>query len=410
MSIRRRRRIRSGDPEHGARIFHAVTGFFASLDLLQLLSLAFLLGVGALFVYTTGQQIGGGARAAFFHRQLRWIAAGTVIYFAAALPDYRKPLCKIAALLYYFVVIGLLILVPIAGVRVFGATRWLAVGPLRIQPAEFAKGALILLLAAIFSSRLFDINRWPSRLLCAAATVLPFLLIVIEPDLGSAMVLLPIFVAMLFCAGLRWRIILTVTLAAAAIAAAAILNELYYRPLLKPYQRARILTFLAPESDRTGYGYNVYQSKLAVGSGGWSGKGLSEGTQNALGFLPRTVSNNDFIFSVIAEETGFVGSLLLLVGYMLLLTAILRCAFRSPDPFGASVAVGTAAMIFAHVFINIGMSIGLVPVTGLPLPFVSYGGSFVLSGMLLLGILQSVYRHSGDENGNDDIRTRRTSG
>ena len=410
MSIRRRRRLRDGDPEQGSRIVRAVTGFFASLDLLQLAALAFLLGVGLLFVYTTGRQIGGEVRAAFFHRQLHWIIAGTVLYFAAAIPDCRKPVCKLLALLYYFIVTGLLVLVPIAGVKVYGATRWLKFGPLRIQPAEFAKGALILLLAAIFSSRLFDVNRWPSRLLCAAATVLPFLLIVIEPDLGSAMVLLPIFVAMLFCAGLRWRIILSVTLVAATLATAAVLNELYYRPLLKRYQRARLLTFLSPESDRTGYGYNVYQSKLAVGSGGWTGKGLSEGTQNALGFLPRTVSNNDFIFSVIAEETGFVGSLALLTGYLLLLVAILRCAFRASDPFGASIAVGTAAMIFTHVFINIGMSIGLVPVTGLPLPFVSYGGSFVLSGMLLLGILQSVYRHSKDENDNDDFRTRRTFG
>ena len=400
MSIRRKRKIRGGDPEQGVRIFRTVTGFFASLDLLQLLALAFLLGVGLLFVYTTGRQIGDGTRVVFFHRQLRWITAGTVLYFAAALPDYRKPICKIFALIYYIAVTILLLAVPIAGVRVFGATRWLAIGPLRIQPAEFAKSALILLLASIFSSRVFDINRWPSRLLCAAATAIPFLLIVIEPDLGSAMVLLPIFVVMLFCAGLRWRIILSVTIAAAAIATAAILNELYYKPLLKPYQRARILTFLAPESDRTGYGYNVYQSKLAVGSGGWTGKGLSEGTQNALGFLPRTVSNNDFIFSVIAEETGYLGSLLLLFGYLLLLGAILRCAFRCDDPFGAGVAVGTAAMIFTHVFINIGMSIGLVPVTGLPLPFISYGGSFVLSGMLLLGILQSVCRHTGIEGSN----------
>ena len=393
----RRRRLRDGSREpSGLRGIRSVAGFFASLDLLQLVSLGFLLGVGLLFVHTTGQQTGGGS-GVFFQRQLRWIAAGGVLYFAAAIPDYRKDLCKFFAVLYYAAIVGLLLLVPIAGVKVYGATRWLSIGSFRLQPAEFAKGALILLLAAVFSSRVFDINRWPSRLLCAAATAVPFLLIVIEPDLGSAMVLLPIFVAMLFCAGLRWRIILTVTIAAAAIAAAAVLNELHYRPLLKPYQRARILTFLSPESDRTGYGYNVYQSKLAVGSGGWTGKGLGEGTQNALGFLPRTVSNNDFIFSVIAEETGFAGSLLLIAGYLLLIAAILRCAFRSGDPFGTSVAVGTAAMLFTHVFINIGMSIGLVPVTGLPLPFVSYGGSFVLSGMALLGVLQSVYRHRETE-------------
>ena len=396
MSISGRRRVRGDDSEYGSRVFRTVFRFFASFDFMQLAALSFLLGVGALFVYSTGAQVGDGTRSIFFHRQLLWIGVGFIIYFAAAIPDYRKPLFKVLTVLFYLVVIALLVLVLFIGVRVHGATRWLNVGVLRLQPAEFAKSALILLLASVFSSRLFDINRWPSQLLCVAVTALPLLLIAKEPDFGSSMVLVPIFSVMLFCAGLRWRTLLIVMLLAAGLVTGAVLCELYYRPLLKKYQRNRILTFLSPDSDQRRSGYNVYQSKLAVGSGGLTGKGLSEGTQNALGFLPRNVANNDFIFSVIAEETGFVGSLLLIIGYLLLFTAILRCAFRASEPFGSGVAVGAAAMLFTHVFINIGMSIGLVPVTGLPLPFVSYGGSFVLSGMALLGVLQSIYRHSGE--------------
>ena len=228
----------------------------------------------------------------------------------------------------------------------------------------------------------------------AATVALPFLLIVREPDLGSSLILLPIFVVILFTAGLKWRYILLAGLTAGILGGAAVLNEaMQIRPMLKEYQRDRIRVFLNPELDRTDTGYNSYQARLAVGSGGLTGKGIGEGTQNTLGFLPQTVSNNDFIFSVIAEEVGFLGCLLLIAAYLALFYSIIRTAFLTTDPFGRYLAVGIGSIIFSHCFINIGMSIGLAPVTGLSLPFVSYGGSFMLMGLAACGLLQSVYRY-----------------
>jgi rod shape determining protein RodA len=165
------------------------------------------------------------------------------------------------------------------------------------------------------------------------------------------------------------------------------------RTLLKSYQKKRLRVFFKPNEDISNSGHNVYQSRLAVGAGGVWGKGIGNGTQNAWGYLPQTVSNNDFIFSVIAEETGFMGCLLLLAGYVVFFYSIFRTALKAPS-FGRLIAIGMGTMFFCHTYINIGMCIGLAPVTGLPLPFVSYGGSFFLMGMICMGILQSIYRHA----------------
>lgn len=386
-----RRRVLSGDnplfqwPSRAA-------AFIASLDMLQLATLTFLLGVGLLFVYSTGVQHSGPGGSGFFYRQLCWIGVGSAVYLAAALSDYRSTHFRLLAVLFYFAVIIMLIIVPIAGVKVYGATRWLRIGAFRLQPSEFAKPALVLLLATMFSTNFFNINRFRCMIAGSAATMLPFFLIVIEPDLGSAAIMLPIFLAMVFCAGLKWRYILLAVSMLILIASAAVVNELYYRPLLKDYQHARLKVFFKPGSNRSSSGYNVYQSKLAVGSGGWSGKGIGNSTQSTLGFLPSTVSNNDFIFSVIAEETGFLGCLALLAAYAALLYSILRSALLARDSFGRNIGIGLTAIFFTHMFVNIGMSIGVVPVTGLSLPFVSYGGSFIITGMMSLGIMQSVYR------------------
>ena len=287
-------------------------------------------------------------------------------------------------------------LVFFIGVKVYGATRWLSIAPLgmRLQPSEFCKLALVMVLSAMFASPMFKVNRLPCLLLGAGTVALPFVLIVREPDLGSALILLPIYLAILFTAGLKWRYILLAGVAISILGGVVVLNEaMQFRPMLKEYQRDRIRVFLNPELDRTDTGYNSYQARLAVGSGGLTGKGIGEGTQNTLGFLPQTVSNNDFIFSVIAEEVGFLGCLLLLAAYLALFYSIIRTAFLTVDPFGRYLAVGIAGIFFTHCFINIGMSIGLAPVTGLSLPFVSYGGSFMLMGLAACGLLQSVYRY-----------------
>ena len=263
-----------------------------------------------------------------------------------------------------------------------------------MQPSEFAKLGVLLILSYLMTSVSFNVNKFKHLALAGALVALPFVLIAREPDLGSALILIPVFLGLVFVAGLKWKYIVTAGVIVAAIVTAELINEVWeFYPLLKNYQKERLLTFLDPERDITHRGYNQFQARLAVGSGGVSGKGIGQGTQNTLGFLPQTVSNNDFIFSVIAEETGFAGCTILIFAYVLLGFSILRTAFVTADDFGKYIAMGTACIFFAHSFINMGMSIGVNPVTGVCLPFVSYGGSFMLLSMICLGILQSVYRH-----------------
>ncbi|QSH41319.1 rod shape-determining protein RodA [Lentisphaerota bacterium ZTH] len=373
--------------------FEKIISYAGQFDMLQLLSLGALLLYGLIFIYSTGEQIGTPAAASFWLKQVQWILLGICVWTFFAVGDYRtlKPLSWII----YAAIAFLLLLVLFFGTKVYGARRWLVFGGigLRIQPSEFAKLSVILYLSALMSSHGFNINRLRSLLLVAAVVGVPFLLIVREPDLGSALILIPLTGAIIFTAGIKWRYIFTALIVATVVLTAEILNETYkIHPFLKDYQKERILTFLDPERDIQNRGYNQFQARLAVGSGGFTGKGIGKGTQNALGFLPQSVSNNDFIFSVIAEETGFFGCMVLLSTYILLLVSVLRTAFMTPDHYGRYIAVGMAAVIFSHMFINIGMSIGVSPVTGLSLPFVSYGGSFILFAMSGLGICQSIYR------------------
>jgi len=371
--------------------------FWSGFDFIQILGLALLLGIGLVFIYTTGEQVGTAASREFFDKQIQWIIAGTILFLTASLVDYQRPEVKVLSLLFYLLAVILLVAVFFIGVKVYGATRWLNIKPLglRLQPSEFAKLAVTMLLAAMFSSQLFAVNNLRCFALGALTVLVPFVLILKEPDLGSALILLPVFAAIVFVAGLKWRYIFITLVLVVIIGAAGVINEtMRIKPLLKDYQLARVKVFLDPESDLLHRGYNQYQAKLSVGSGGMTGKGIGEGEQNRLGFLPQSVSNNDFIFSVIAEETGFLGCSFLVFSYCLLLYSMLRTAFITPDPFGKFLAVGLAAIFFSHCYINIGMSVGLTPVTGVSLPFVSYGGSFILMGMTGLGILQSVYRKS----------------
>jgi rod shape determining protein RodA len=305
-----------------------------------------------------------------------------------ALIDYRKlkPWCWAL----YLLSIVLLVAVFIIGVERYGAKRWLQIGPIRMQPSELAKTALVLTLAWIVSLRDFRVNRFSNLLLVGVLSGVPFLLILKEPDLGSALVLVPVTGLILFMAGLNWKWILTAILGAALLVPAVF-------PFLKDYQKERVYIFLNPERDVKNRGWNSLQSELAVGSGGMWGKGLMQGTQNTLGFLPQTVSNTDFIFSVIAEETGFVGAAGVVVLFALLIFSALRVCLLSEDPFGRCIATGIAGIFFIHCYVNIGMSIRLMPVTGLPLPLVSYGGSFIVNTLFFLGILQSIYAHRKNE-------------
>jgi len=375
-----------------------VINYVASFDYLQIFSVLLLLVIGLIFIYSTGQQIGTYSSSMFWLKQVQWIAMGTCFWTIMACTNYRdlKPLVWI----FYVLCLILLVVVLIFGVKIYGARRWLDFGAgIRLQPSELAKLAILLLLSHIMTAPSFNINKFRYMAWAGLLVAIPFLLIAREPDLGSAIILIPIFIGLIFVSGLKWKYIITAGAVLAVIVTAEVINEVgEYYPFLKTYQKERLLTFLDPERDITHRGYNQFQARLAVGSGGAIGKGIGQGTQNTLGFLPQTVSNNDFIFSVIAEETGFAGCMVLILSYILLAFSVLRTAFTASDDFGRFIAVGAACIFFAHSFINMGMSIGVNPVTGVCLPFVSYGGSFMLLSMTCLGILQSVYRHRKERN------------
>ena len=371
----------------------SLTAFLRKLDYFQLAVMGILLVVGAVFIRSIGHQIGSPASLNYFPRQLQWIAVGLCAYVAMVCIDYRKIQYRIAALVFYLVCVVLLTVVLFFGKEINNASRWLVIGGMRIQPSEPAKFAVIAVLAGLFASSGWRLKRWQIGALTTAVVGIPFVLIAKEPDLGSALILLPIYCSMIFVAGLKWRYII------AGVAGVLIIGVIGYidfhreKPvLLRGYQRDRIRVFIDPKYDIQNRGHQPYQARLGVGSGGLHGKGIGQGTQNALGFLPQMAAHNDFIFSVIAEETGFCGVFGLLLLYGMLLYTMLRTAFFAP-PYGRMLAVGSAMMFFFHVFINVGMSIGVAPVSGLSLPLVSYGGSFIVISMAVLGLMQSIRTH-----------------
>jgi len=371
-------------------LWHLLKKFLHRFDLLQIIPMLVLVTIGIAFVYSTGQQVGGHAAHSFWVKQVIWFIAGCGMWILLASMDYRN--FKYFAVPIYILSVIALAAVFVIGVKVYGATRWLQVGGIKLQPSEFGKFAVVIILSTIMSMKNFNINSFWGMGLFGAAAILPFVLILKEPDLGSSLVIIPIAAAIAFVSKLKLKFIITGLVLGAVLFSAEVINEKNgYYPLLKGYQKERILVFLDPDRDRKDRGWNQFQSELAVGSGGVLGKGYMQGTQNTLGFLPQTVSNTDFIFSVIAEETGFAGSLLIILMYALLIAAALRTAFLARDRFGQYMGVGIAAAIFFHTVVNIGMSIRIMPVTGLPLPLISYGGSFMLSTMIYLGVLQSIY-------------------
>ena len=362
-------------------VFTVLRSFFARFDALQILPMLALLAAGVLFIYGTGQQVGG-VYAEFWQRQLVWIGLGLVLWLVLSLFDYHS--YGIFALALYPVSLFLLVYVLFFGVKFYGARRWLDIAGVSVQPSEIAKLLTVILAAWLFTTERFRITRWRSVGLMLLLMGIPGFLIFREPNLSTALTLVFGVFVVAFAAGLRLRVLLI------GIIAIAVAAPIGYS-MLRPYHKARIHVFLNPEADPLNKGWNQRQSELAVGSGGFSGKGFMQGTQNQLGYLPQTVSNSDFIFSVIAEETGFLGSALLMLAYTLLMISIFRTALIAPDGFGRCLCAGLGAVLALHTIVNIGMSIRLMPVTGLPLPLVSYGGTFMLATLSCLGIVQSVY-------------------
>lgn len=366
-----------------------------------------LLGVGFLFVYSAAfLRDATGQRVLLYQQQIRWSILGGAAYFGLALSDYRR--FRSVTWWGYIVTLILLLMVLFFGIRIGGARRWLALPGMTgmtFQPAELAK-VVVVFGVAQFLGRAGPL-RAPALLAAVTAIALPPIgLIVAQPDIGTAAAILPVVWGMLFAAGLPLRWVLAPAaaglLAAAMIVGALILPERWGADPetsariasltgMREYQRERILVFVYPDRDPMNRGWSKRQSQIAIGSGGLTGKGFLQGTQNILGFLPRTVAPTDFIFSVIAEETGFRGAVTVLGLFSLMLYSIGRAALRARDKFGRLLCVGALLTLFVHIYINIGMTIGVMPVTGLPLPMISYGGSFMVGTMALLGLVQSVY-------------------
>lgn len=364
---------------------------FRRFDWVMFGTIAVLLVLSCLFIYSAAYRNAEHALGGLAGRQMVWAVIGLGCYGAAAVFDYRK-----LSRMHWWIYAGALaalVLVLFAGTAVYGAKRWFSFGGLMVQPSEFAKLAVLFTLAARLADPAADKDRLRIFIPVFILTGIPFLLIAVQPDLGTAMVLLPVMLLMLFCAGVPVRPLLFL-LGAGGIAVGILVVWLRFFPdsctFLTEYQKNRILVYLNINHDPLGAGWNKLQSQIAVGSGGWFGKGFLKGTQNILGFLPKTVAPTDFIYSVVAEETGFAGSSLLLVLYTTVVMCCMRAAAQARDVFGRLLATGIGTLIFSHVFVNIAMTIGLMPITGLPLPLMSYGGTFMVSTMTALGLVQSV--------------------
>ena len=320
-----------------------------------------------------------GGRHAMAWRQLTWVALGLLALRAVVSVDYRNLVRAAPAL--YVGGLALLLTVFAFGRLVAGARRWIHIGPFTFQPSELFKLIFVLVLAWIFTARWAQPLSRGAAVGVAAVVAVPALLIVRQPDLGTALVLLPVLAAVLVGAGIRAR-----TLSRFVLAAVAAMPLVWFA--LKEYQRERLLVYVDPFRDPLGTAYNVIQAKIAIGSGQLVGRGVSGATQSRLAFLPER--HTDFIFAVFAETWGFVGCLVLVVAYGLLVLRGFDIAASARDPRGRVIALGVSALFATQTLVNMGMVTGLLPVVGIPLPLMSYGGSSMLVSLMGLGLLLSV--------------------
>jgi rod shape determining protein RodA len=340
---------------------------------------------GVIAIYSATYMREDSTAAEFWRKQANWVAVGLVAFVVTSLIDYHW--IRWGALPMYLAGIVFLVLTKFIGQKVYGARSWLHIGPVNFQPAQLAVVAGIMVLA-LFLSEFREMHPMLRLLLCGVIAGAPCLLILLQPDLGEVIIWGPVLLALLFIGGIPLRYIVCILLIAAAFVPIAINLG------LKPYQQERITAFINPDIDRQGSAWAINQSLIAIGSGGWSGKGFkAPNTQIELGFLPATAVHNDYIFSAIAEQWGFVGGIFLLSAFGLLLLTCLFVAFFAGDQFGLLLVVGITALIFTHIFQNMGMTISMLPITGVPLPLISYSGSFVLMIMFGLGIINSVWVH-----------------
>ncbi len=350
-----------------------------NFDWVLLLVVCVLAGIGIINLYSATASWQAMATPLYL-KQIFWLSGGLLLALLVCCFDYRH--LEHFAAHAYVLTVGLLLFVLLVGKTSMGATRWIDLGFFNLQPSEVVKIVMVLLLARIFSVTAHPLGYRIGELwLPALLLLIPVGLILKQPDLGTALMVVFIAMSMLLFAGLQRTTMIGLSVLGLLAATAGWFG-------LHDYQKQRIKTFLDPEADPLGSGYHIIQSKIAVGSGGFFGKGFLQGTQSQLSFLPER--HTDFAFSVFAEEWGFAGSCLLLLGYLLLIIWGIYIARHAADRFGMFLALGVTAMIFWHIVVNLGMVIGLLPVVGVPLPLFSYGGTSMVTTMLGVGLLMSV--------------------
>lgn len=354
------------------------------------LVMAMIAGIGLAMMYSAGGEEG----TVYFSQQLTRFSFAFAFMLVIAILPMRVLLDY--AYIIYFLCILVLAAVDVAGHIGMGAQRWVKLGGLNLQPSEFTKLAVILVLARYFNNcHHEDVKRVTFLLIPLIIIAIPAFFILRQPNLGTTTIMVVVGLTMCFLAGVQWRYFIGGTLT--VVCAAPVLWH-----FMHSYQKRRVLTFLDPQQDPLGAGYNILQSMIAIGSGGLLGKGYLQGSQSQLNFLPE--KHTDFIFTMFAEEFGFFGSITLLLLYMLLLGAGMLVAIRSRSTFGAMVAGGVVALLFIHILINCGMVMGLLPVVGVPLPLMSYGGSIMLSSVFAVGLLLNAYVHRDELPGRRGLR------
>ena len=382
---------------------------FLRINWLLLLSMIGLVAIGVVFIHSAGSARQTAALHVAWRSHALTAAFGLALYFCIAAIDYRKIL-DWAAWPCFAAAMVMLVAVLLLGDKVYGGRRWLWF----FQPSEIAKLATIMLVAHLYGGKGAKTD-FKGFLVALGILLVPAALILAEPDLGTALVLVPAVIVML-CAARVWTKGLVTILLVGLIAAGAVLGAvaaaeripdrarreaIFAKIPLRPHQIKRLRVFLDPELDPNGSGWNLRQAKLSIGSGSIYGKGLGKGDQKLLGYLPPSVSMNDFIFAVVAEEAGFRGSAATLALFLALLLATVRIGAVCGDDRGRLLAAGVGTLVFCHVYVNVAMSIGLMPITGLPLPFISAGKTFLVVLMAAFGLVQSIAMHPAADSGDE---------
>lgn len=357
-------------------------------DIVLLLTIVALSLFGVLMVGSSTMSgevtLAGLFGSSYFVRQIIWVVGGTMGMFVLSLIDYSE--WRRFTIPIYLFSLALLILVIFKGHQALGSQRWISIGGFfKLQPSELAKIAIIITLSAIMSREGRSLDSWQDLFIPFLHIGAPMLVIFIQPDLGTSLVFIAIAAVILFVGGLRWLHLAVLSVGG------IIASVLAFFFVLQPYQKNRLIIFRDPWQDPLDLGWQIIQSKVAIGSGQFSGRGLFQGTQTQLDFLPE--KHTDFIFSVVGEELGFVGAALFLLVYLFLIWRIFKAGMESKDNFGRYICAGVAAMLIFQLLVNVGMTISIMPVTGIPLPLLSYGGSSFLTTMISLGLVLSVAAH-----------------